>query len=784
MFKTIRILIQVAIFLFLSNIAVSQEQYGNLSGSVTEEKSGESIVSLTLSLYLNDDFANNRPIRGSYTNRFGFYSIPRIEAGEYFLVASGVGYSTFVTKIKINESENLRLNIQMKTEDVRTQGVTVEAERIIENATTRISTVTIDPSFISKLPSLGGEVDLFRALQLLPGVQQSTELSSGLYVRGGSPDQNLNLLDGVIVYNPIHLGGFLSVFNTDALRDVKLIKGAFPAEYGGRLSSVLDMTMKEGTKEKLSGSAGISLLSSRLTLEGPINENSSFMISGRRMYLDLLANLATILAGEDPKQNPTYYFYDLNAKANYKLSDNNHLFVSGFLCQDVLGAPDDSDDAFDISWGNRTSNIRWMHIVSPMLFTNFSLIYTDYTFGTDIYDKNKKSNNFKTDSRIRDIMLRADAQYFPSKKHKVKTGLETIWHNFRSRAAINLDDEDLFDTFFSRKDITSLEASYYIQDEWTITERLDANIGGRFYYFQEADYFSFEPRLSASYKLTEVTSLKTSAALAHQFLHLITRNDITLPTDLWFPSTKNIRTSRAWQGVFGLEHIFDGGNYIFSAEVYYKDMRNLYEYKDSVFFTLGIPLEEQFTRGRGDAYGLELFLNKRLGSFTGWIGYTLAWTNRYFDELNNGKRFSPRYDRRHDINLVLAYNFNDTWEVGLSWVYGTGQAYTMPTGTYSFQDIDTWNWYYEGYSKYQFTSRNGARLPSFHKLDLNFMNHFTMLGMPTTFSINIYNVYNRRNPFAWYISEDWDMETGKEIKKLKQVTLFPIIPTLGLSFKF
>jgi len=777
----LRLLLQFAIILFLSNNAISQEKLGNLSGSVTEEKSGESIISLTISLYLNEDFANSRPMRGGFANKFGFYSIPRLESGVYYLVASGVGYTTFVKKIEINDGDDIRLNIKMKSEDVRTQGVTVEAERIAENATTRISTVSVDPLFIAKLPSLGGEVDLFRSLQLLSGVQQSTELSSGLYVRGGSPDQNLNLLDGVIVYNPIHLGGFLSVFNTDALRDVKLIKGAFPAEYGGRISSVLDMTMKEGTKEKFSGSAGISLISSRLTLEGPINENSSFMISGRRMYLDLLANLvATMLAGESTNQNPTYYFYDLNAKANYKLSDNNHLFVSGFLCQDVLGAPDDSEEAFDISWGNKTANLRWMHIVSPMLFTNFSLIYTDYTFGTNLYDKQNRKNNFKTDSRIRDIMLRAEGQYFPSKNHKIKSGLETIWHNFRSRAAMNFD-YDFYDAFFSSNDMTSLEAAYYIQNEWTITNRLDANIGGRFYYFQEAAYYSFEPRLSVSYKLTEVTSLKASAAIAHQFLHLITRNDITLPTDLWFPSTKTIKPSRAWQGVFGLEHIFDGGNYIFSAEVYYKDMRNLYEYKDSVFFSLSIPMEDQFTRGRGDAYGLELFLNKRLGSFTGWIGYTLAWTNRYFDELNNGKRFSPRYDRRHDVNFVLTYNFSDTWEIGLSWIYGTGQAYTMPTGTYQFKGVgDSWNW---TDTKYQFTERNGARLPPFHKLDVNFMNHFTMLGMPATFSINIYNVYNRRNPFAWYISSDWDMNEN-ETKKLKQITLFPIIPTFGLSFKF
>jgi len=764
------------ILLFFISIAIvcietfAQTNLATVSGTITEGNSGENVISLTVVLY--KDSIQAKPYRGTYTNKFGFYSFTQLPAGEYIIVATGVGYQQYRKKITLKEGENLRLNIKMKSVDVQTEEVVVTAERDAESPTARISAVNVSPNFIFKLPSLGGESDVFRALQNLPGVKQSSELSSGLYIRGGSPDQNLYLLDGVIVYNPNHLGGFLSVFNGEALRDIKLIKGAFPAEYGGRLSSVLDMTMKEGRKDKFAGSASVSLISSRLTLEGPITENTSFMISGRRMYFDILTSM---FLPED--EVPQYYFYDLNAKVNHKISDNDHIFLSGFLCKDVLEAPEEEDMNFDINWGNKTSNLRWMHIVSPELFTNFSLIYTDYTFNTNIFDKKNKSNNFISTSEIRDWTLRAEAQYLPAKNHKIKTGIELINHRFLAKTAFNIEND--YEIPFNSKDATSIEASVYMQDEWDITELFSTNIGGRLYYFQEANYVKFEPRWSAAYKLTENTSLKASASLAHQFLHLIIRNDFSVMTDLWFPSTKNVLPSRSLQGVFGVEQFFDEGKYLLSLELYYKDMKNLYEYKDSATFSFGVPLENQFTRGKGYSYGVELFFNKRFGNLTGWVGYTLSWTQRKFRELNNGRPFYPRYDRRHDVNLVLTYAFSDSWELGATWYYGTGQAYTMPTGTYRFDEIGFFGW---EEIKFQYTERNGARLPAFHKLDLNFMHHFNWFSLPWTFSINIYNAYNRRNPFAWYISSDYD--GVNETKKLKQITLFPIIPTFGLSVKF
>ncbi len=773
--KTSRISIISILLCFLLSLSQARtaETY-SLSGTLSENKSGENVIGLSVGIY-TDTVPNIRPIRGAVSNKFGFYSIPKLEKGKYWVIVHGIGYSTYSEQLDIDK--DITLNIKLITKDIKTEEVVVTADKM-KNSVNRISTMEIKPDFVLKMPSLGGESDVFRTLQLLPGVKAGSEISSGLYIRGGSPDQNLVLLDGVIVYNPSHLGGFLSSFNSDALRDIKLIKGAFPAEYGGRLSSVIDMTMKEGTKDKLSGSGGISLISSRLTLEGPINDNCSFMISGRRMYLDLLLGLAS-----DAKDAPNYYFYDLNAKINYKLSQSDRLFVSGFFCRDVLESPDSEEENFGIFWGNQTANIRWMHIMSPTFFTNLSLIYTNYNFNIDLGDDKSNTRDWKSESKIEDYLFRLETQYFPNADHTIKSGAEVTFHNFNVDAFADFGDLELHPS--SAKLIKTLDAALYIQDEWKITDLLNSNLGVRGYYFSEGNYFSFEPRLSLSYSLTENSSVTASTALANQFLHMIARNDIPLPTDVWYPSNEQIKPSRSWQSVLGYEYIFNEGEYLFSIEGYYKSMENLIEYKENAGFSFGVPLDSQFTFGSGKAYGLEFFLNKRIGKLTGWIGYTLSWTKRQFDELNNGKEFYPRYDRRHDVSITLNYQLGKRWELGASWVYGTGQAYTMPTGTYGFEPLtpDGSVWY-SGENKYLFSEKNAQRLPPFHKLDLNFMYKFQWFNLPFQFSINIYNAYNRRNPFIWYIGNDYDEQTYQSTKKVKQVTLFPIIPTFGLSFKF
>lgn len=766
----------ILFFLFYCSLlfcseANAQAKGVSIAGTVIEKKSGEFVIGASVALYLADT-TNPRLFRGGYSNRFGFFSLANVSAGDYRLVISSVGYENSIINIFISGAKDTIINIELNTKDIRMEEVTVEGERV-RSKNVSISTIDISPTFIAKMPSLG-EVDVFRSLQLLPGVQQATELSSGLYIRGGSPDQNLTLLDGVIIYNPSHLGGFLSTFNSEALRDIRLIKGAFPAEYGGRLSSVLDMTMKEGTKEKISGSGGISLISSRMTVEGPIGEDITFMISGRRMYLDIL----TELAFSDDEDVPGYYFYDLNLKTNYKISENDRIFASGFFGRDVLTSPSDDDEEMDIFWGNKTGNLRWMHIISPTIFTNFSVIYTDYNFNTVLKDKrNKKMIDIF--SGIQDITLRADAQYFPDDKHIVKTGIETTFHNFKAAAVSDFFDDEWFDA--PENIIKALDVSFFVQDEWQISPVFQTNLGMRFYYFQNGDYFNAEPRLSAKYHLSDVLSISGAFSVANQYLHLLVRNDITLPTDLWFPSTESVMPSRSVQGSLGMEYRLFDGDYLLTGEVYYKDMHNIYEYKDDADFNFGVPLEEQFTKGVGRAYGLELFLNKRVGKFSGWIGYTLAWTERKFDDLNDGKWFSPRFDRRHDISIVVSWKPSNTWELSASWVYGTGQAYTMPTGTYHFDNIgEDYYWYSE---KYQYTDRNAYRLPAYHRLDFNAINHFEWFGLPFQFYISIYNVYSRRNPFAWYIGYDYNYyESDKKV--VKQISLFPFIPTFGLNFSF
>jgi len=763
----------------------STAQTVNIAGTVTEKLSGEYAIGITVALY-SADTTIKKPLKGVYTNKYGFYSIPAVGKGNFILVIQGIGYQKYMKKIEVKADKDIVVNIEIDRKDVKTQEVIVEAERS-SSGTKGISTVEISPSFIEKMPSLGAEKDLFRVLQLLPGVTQVSELSSGLYIRGGTPDQVLYLLDGVTVYNPGHMAGFMSTFNTDALKDIRLIKGAYPAEFGGRLSSILDVSMKEGTKEKFSGAGGIGLLTSRLTFEGPINKDATFMVSGRMFYPYLIYKFfEEIYAPDDVDAG--YYFYDLNAKVNYKISENDRIFVSGYFGRDVLYASEEDVFGTNFNWGNKTGNLRWMHIVSPKLFTNFSLIYSDYNYNFGVTNESELDTSqikkgeelFETTSGITDIVLRAEAQYFPLENHVIKSGIETTWHTFRSAA-----QSVLFDDQTGRKapieTIKALDAAVYMQDEWKVTELFSTNIGGRLYYFQEGNYLGFEPRFSAKYAITDKFSVFGAASLTNQFLHLLIRNDITLPTDLWFPSTKTVKPSRAYQGVLGIEALF--GDYQFTVEGYYKKMLDIYDYKDDADFNFGVPLQEQFTTGWGEAYGLEFFLHKRVGAFTGWIGYTLAWVTHHFEELNQGRAFSPRYDIRNDFEITFTYELSKDWELGASWGYRTGQAYTMPSGVYSFSEVPFYNWW-GAWEKYQYTERNGFRLPGYHRLDLNLMYKYEWFGLPFEFAINIYNAYNHRNPFAWYITQDWESDWNNPKKVVKQITLFPLIPTFGFNFKF
>jgi hypothetical protein len=758
-----------------------------ISGVVTEAASGEFAIGVTVVLSKDSSStASGTVVRGARTNKFGFYSLPNLPEGTFYLIVQGIGYKRYAKRIVIDTpNEALRHDVPLAMRDVRSGEVTVQAERQSSSQTSMISAAELKADFISKMPSLGGETDIFRVLQLMPGIKSGGEASSGLYIRGGSPDQNLVLLDGVTVYNPSHLGGLLSTFNNDAIRDVRVIKGAFPAEYGGRLSSVVDLTMKEGSKEKLSGAANLSLIAARLTLEGPIGEDASFMISGRRTYFDVLVSA---LSRRAPalQNTPNYYFYDVNAKLNYKLGENDRIFVSGYFGSDVLTQPTGSPLGFGLDWGNATGSFRWSHIVSPTLFTNFSALYTDYRYGFNIGAGSQGAGGdlgFTTFSQIRDIAVKGDMQYFPSEEHTIKAGIEATYHRFNTTAESSNRAFAAVLADLGNNTINALEAGLYVQDEWQITPQLAANLGLRMSYFQLGNRIFAEPRASLSYEITDDVSLKGAFAVANQFLHLIVRNDISLPTDTWFPATENIKPANSVQYVLGAEaNLFDR-EWLVSVEGYYKSMTNLYEFKDGAAFGLFAPAESQLTSpGVGDAYGVEFFVNKRLGALTGWVGYTLSWTTRTFAELNDGKPFFPRYDRRHDISIVLNYKLNDAWEFGATWQYATGQAFTMPSGQYSFPNFDSQNLIPS--QRINYTSRNSFTAPAFHNLGINITHYFTWFNLPFNAGLSIYNAYNRQNPFSVAVSYAKDPTSSVLIPTVTQTSLFPIIPTVSLGFKF
>lgn len=780
--RTVSFLPAFLLVLILSAIP-ADAQTVTLSGVVTDSASGDAIPGATVAIYEENATESSSMLRGAASNVYGFYSIPGVAPGRYLLVASSIGYRRRGVVIDVRVGQDNRRDIGLSEEVGEGEVVVVHGERGAEPATRDIGTIELPVEYLPRLPMLGGESDILRTLQLLPGVQQVSEISSGLYVRGGSPDQNLTLLDEVVIYNPTHLAGFLSTFNSDAVKSIELIKGAFPAKYGGRLSSVLDLTMREGTKEGFAGAGGVSLISSRLTVEGPISDRSTFMVSGRRFYLDLLKNLMV-----DEEEAPDYYFYDLNGKVNYELGPSDKLYLSGYHGRDVVTFGDDYEDV-DIDWGNTTGNLRWGHIISPSAFSSLSLSWSSYEFNAKITERQPNSTEtqaFAVNSGIRDIRLKERVQIFPHEDHIVETGFELTRHASSVRAVeiVSGDSTLSIPDSLGLQNATSIEGGIYLQDEWNVSDRLAVNIGGRLTWFEKGSYLYAEPRASAVYRYSPDLSFSGSYAEARQPVHLVVRNGLSLPTDTWFPATERIKPGFSRQFSLGVLGSVDEGTWDWSAEVYHKSLGNLYEFADTASFSPFVQVEEQLVEGTGEAYGVELFLQKKLGDFTGWIGYTLAETRRTFADLNEGKPFNPRYDRRHDLKLVLMYRLGESWDFGMAWVYGTGQAYTVPTGHYAMIDPEYPDSYYWEYDRNRYTERNAFRLPAYHRLDVNFSHTFEWFELPWRLSLNVYNVYNRRNVFSWYLSQDYDEVTGEVRPVIKQLTLFPVIPTVGLSFEF
>ncbi len=763
--KTNAFFLAVGFLLAISSVSLRAQ---SISGTVVEEGTGEAVVGANIII--------TGSTRGAATNQYGFFSIPDLKPGAYLIRISALGFKTDSVRVDLVKQSNTRLTIELKSVTIEMGEVLVQASRgPLESRT--VSQVEMPMEQIQRIPSLGGEPDIFKALLLLPGVKSSSEISSGLNIRGGSPDQNLVLLDEMIMYNPYHLGGFLSTFNSDAINHVKLIKGAMPAEYGGRLSSVIDVTMKEGSKDKLHGAGGISMIDSRLTLDGPITEDMTFMVSGRRVYLDVMTKLFS-------EEALPYYFYDFLAKTNYRLDDNNRFFLSGFFGRDVI---ENEDDDGQVDWGSTAVNLRWTHVYSDNLFSKLSLVYSDYMFEMEEQENEWDSQSgtsrpteiFKSVSGIEDISLRGELEYFHNAEHSIKTGVELFSHGFRSDATDQL--EEFVELVSDLPKQRSTQISFFAQDEWQINDRLKANIGGRLFYFDRGNYLKAEPRLNVLYTFEDRTVVKAAITGANQFLHLVNRTDLALPIDMWFPSTSRLQPSYSMQYTVGASRpVLD--DYLFTVEAYYKTMDHILEFKDNAVFSFLMPLENELTSGKGTAYGAEFMFQRSAGALTGWISYTLSWADRQFPALNNGKPFPPRYDRRHDIACVLNYRIGESWEFTAVWVYSTGQAMTFPVAKYGLEDPDG----YSGWnnSNYLYTEKNGYRLPAYHRLDLNFSHSYSWFGWDWKVHLNVYNAYNRMNPFTRYIEDVYDPSTGKTKIEMKQGTILPFVPTVGLSFRF
>lgn len=776
----------IILFLFtliiISSVTVFA-QSGNVtvSGFVRDSGSGEALIGTNILLYKDSLALKYPPFAGAATNTYGFYALPGLSEGTYYIIVRNIGYKTIIRKITVTVEEGrVQYNFNMTPENIKLQEVIVEGKKQPE---INPSTIDVSPALLKQLPSLSGEIDLFKILQLLPGVKVASEISNGIYVRGGSPDQTLTLVDGVIDYNPSHLSNFASTFNSDAIQSVRLIKGAFPAEYGGRLGSVLDIKLRSGTKEKEKGKVGLGLINSNFMFEGPIGEKTTYMFAGRKMYYDLIQNSYL-------KSNiiPRYNFYDMNAKLTITASNSNIYTLSGLYSQDNLYNPANSNGIdYNIQWKNALASLKWLHVNSKSLFITTTLSFIDYEFKSILEDNTgiAAATSYYSLSKLQDVYGNINAESYWSKNNTIKAGTEIALHNY-SLVYSNFYNTALENTLNEYPNIFSMEAAVYVQNESKIANWLRTNIGVRGYYFRSKKYFSLEPRLSAQFILNENLSINAAYAIAHQFLHLIVRNDITLPTDLWYPSTENVSPSKSTQYVLGCDYNLFNKQYIFSIEGYYKDLKNLYDFENAPTFKIGESISDLLLKGKGEAYGVEFFMNKTVGNITGWIGYTLSWTKRKYDLLNAGKIFYPRYDRRHDISLVLAYNLNEHWNFGLTWSYATGQGYTVPTGQYQFQTIGPVD---QNILQFNYTDRNAYRLPSYNKLDLNATYRFNWGNYSFETYLNLFNVYNRHNPFSYYITYTKqpgaaDASESYPVPTLNQITLFPFVPSVGINIKF
>ena len=765
-----------SLFLLIFSLSVYSQNF-SISGTIKDSKSGEELIGAIVTV-------KELPGTGVAANAYGYYSLI-LKPGKYTLNYSYVGYESIEKSVDLKEDMKVNMNLAYTEKTLQT--VEIKAERADENLSrTQMGVEKLSPREIKQIPVLFGEQDVLKTIQLLPGVQGAGEGNAGFYVRGGSADQNLILLDEAPVYNASHLLGFFSVFNSDAIKDVTLYKGTMPAEFGGRISSVLDVKMNDGNQNRFNAKGGIGLISSRLTLEAPIvKDKSSFIISGRRTYADLFLKLSN----DSTLRKSKLYFYDLNTKFNYKINEKNRIFVSGYFGRDNFGF----SDVFRFDWGNATGTLRWNHLFSDRLFSNTSAIVSNYDYQISV---NAGGQEVNISSTIRDYNFKQDYQWFLSNDHTLKFGWNSIYHIFIPG---QISGNGFLENAISNEKRYAWENSIYGSDEWKVNPQLTVGYGLRLTSFSyigpgtiytytpegEVDtertagngefvktYFNPEPRINASYRIDELQSVKAGYARTVQNLHLLSNTTSGNPTDIWIPSSKNVKPELGDQYSIGYFRNLQNNKYELSAESYYKSLYNQIDYRNGADLAFNQLVEGELVYGTGRAYGLELLARKKIGRLTGWIGYTLARTERKFDDINEGKYYPARQDRTHDISIVAMYTLSPKIALSANWVYFTGNAVTFPSGKYEI----------EGQTINYYTERNGYRMPAYHRLDLGLTWYRKNTETyESNWNLSFYNAYARRNAYTINFR---DSETNPGTTEAVKLSLFRIVPSITYNFHF
>ena len=754
-----------------------------ISGKIANKDNGEDLF--MANIYIQDHYSIS-----TTTNEYGFFSLnidpSKVKTPTANLIVSYIGFKADTFSVSTTESKRITIDLKPISQKIQEVEISAEASRNQEMVrSTQVGTIHMRISELKDLPTIAGEKDVIKSMQLLPGVSGGTEGTSDFFVRGGDGDQNLVLLDEATVYNVGHLFGFFSVFNSDALKDVTIYKGGFPSSYGGRLSSIMDIKQKEGNQKQWEANGGIGLISSRLTVEGPlIKDKASVLLAGRRTYID---KVFSAVGSSLP-----YYFYDFNWKLNYKLDANNRIFYSGYLGDDVLsiqesGTDEEEDENFDFRFGfnlgNVTHTVRWNHIYNEKLFSNVS--FTTTSFNYDISGK-IDSNNLLVRSKIRDYSLKAKYNYYRNDRSTINFGAEAIQHSFRPNVISTSGEISEFLESKKGQIIDFQEVALFANEDYDVIEHiLRLNYGVRLSsaITDGQFYTGIEPRFSARYTLSEVSSLKASYSRMKQYMHRVSSSTVSLPTDLWYPVTKSIKPQTSNQVSTGYFLNIKKWKSLFSAEIFYKNMSNLIEYREGSNLLLNNDFEEDLVQGDGNAYGLELLLKKDQGKLRGWIGYTLSRSERSFDLLNKGKTFPAKYDRRHDLSIVLSYDLSKRITLGSVWVYASGARFTAQVGQYfvpnlSLTGVETIPIY---------SDRNAVSMSPSHRLDINVtIRPKKERRWYGEWQLGCYNLYNRATPFRIEIeAEETQTATGSEVKQVyKQPGLFGFIPYFTYNFKF